>query len=208
MRKIGIVAAAAGLAIASHASAQSLTTLFAANNGGSNGGAVYFDLQVGPNPISITAFETNTAETFQFDFTVYSLGAGTTHVGNETSAGWSVIGTGAGTGMGRDIPSPVTLNGNINLAANTAYAFALVLDRDGGGGNAAGHDYTNGTGGNQSFGNADLSLRLGTASNVPFTTPIFNPRVWNGTILYEVIPAPASLALLGLGGLVAARRRR
>jgi hypothetical protein len=50
----------------------------------------------------------------------------------------------------------------------------------------AGLRYTNGTGANQFFSNADLSMTLGTASNVPFTAGIFSPRVWNGTLLYDV----------------------
>src|SRR5205823_12092865 len=43
-----------------------ITTLFASNNNGSNGGAVYFDLTVAANPISITSLDLNTASTSPF----------------------------------------------------------------------------------------------------------------------------------------------
>jgi len=36
---------------------------------------------------------------------------------------------------------------------------------------------------------------------------IFRPRVWNGTIYYNMIPEPAALALLALGGMTLIRRR-
>ena len=73
----------------------------------------------------------------------------------------------------------------------------------------AGHRYTNGNGANQHYADANVALDLGTAMNAIFGSgSVFRPRVWNGTIYYRVIPAPASLALLVLGGFVATRRRR
>jgi hypothetical protein len=110
-----------------------------------------------------------------------------------------MVATGTGIGMGDDNPSPVTLDNTFDLDANTLYGMALVM------GPEAGHDYTNGPLG--PYGNADLTLDLGSASNVPFTGNIFSPRVWNGTIYYDVIPGPGALALLGLAGLVRRRRR-
>src|SRR5690606_16840025 len=43
---------------------------------------------------------------------------------------------------------------------------------------------TNGDGSNENYSNADLSMALGAASNVPFTGGIFSPRIFNGTIHY------------------------
>src|SRR3954471_9108498 len=43
-----------------------ITTIFASNNNGDPGGALYFDLTVGPNPISVTALDTNTADMVPF----------------------------------------------------------------------------------------------------------------------------------------------
>src|SRR5690606_9679276 len=45
---------------------------------------------------------------------------------------------------------------------------------------------TNGTGSNETYSNADLAINCGSATNVPFTAPIFSPRVWNGTVHYNV----------------------
>ena len=201
MKKTIVIAALACTAIASTAAAQSLTTLFARNNGGAFGGAVYFDITIGPNALVITGYDTNTRELVTFGWEVFITAAGVSAFGNEQNPGaWTSVATGTGIGAGIDIPSPVTLNAPFNLAANTTYGMALVI------GSNAGHDYTNGNGPNQSYSNADMSLFLGSANNTPFSASPFFPRVWNGTIYY--IPAPSSLALLGLGGLVAFRRRR
>jgi hypothetical protein len=80
------------------------------------------------------------------------------------------------------------------------------------------NEYTNGTGSNQFYSNADLSLTLGSAMNRAFdaSASLFSPRVWNGTIEYSAstaaVPEPSSLAILGIGagivGLVSIRRRR
>ncbi len=108
--------------------AATITTLFATNNGGSNGGAVYFDLTVGANPITITAFETNTAVTVAFDWTVYLIGPGGTYSGNEGNSGaWSQVATGSGIGQGTDNPTTVTLDNTFSLLANSTYGIALVM---------------------------------------------------------------------------------
>lgn len=201
-----IVLALSGLAIAaSTASAGMITTLYNRNNGGSNGGAVYFDAVVGANPLSITAMDTNTNDLVAFSWSVYTFNG--SYVGNTGSnAGWTLVATGNGTGMGQNIPSPITLSNSFTLAANATHGMALVI------GPTAGHDYS-GTGtsplpGALQYSNSDITLNLGSAGNVPFSGSVFTPRIWNGTLYYDVIPAPASMALLGLGGLVAARRRR
>jgi ABC-type uncharacterized transport system involved in gliding motility auxiliary subunit len=73
----------------------------------------------------------------------------------------------------------VTLSNPIPLNAGTLYGIAMVADP------AITLHYTNGNGSNQNYSNANLALFLGSATNVPFTAPVFSPRVWNGTIYYN-----------------------
>lgn len=196
----------AGL-IAPSAEAASITTLFARDNGSSIGGAVYFDITVAGNAVNVTGFTTNTAETDPFTWEVFLTAAGTSAFGNETNAGaWTSVSTGSGTGLGLDLASVVNLNNSFTLQANSSYGIAFVIT-------GAGHDYTNGTGTNQAYSNVDLALSLGSASNSPFTAGINTPRVWNGSITYDVgsvsdVPEPTSLLLLGGGLLALAYRRR
>lgn len=159
------------------ASAQSLTTIYAANNGGSFGGAVYFDVTVlNPVGIVVTSFDTNTNETLPMSMSVYLTP--TTRVGVETNlAAWTLIASGDGVGQGLNIPTPVDTSDF--LLGPGSYGIALVMS------NNVGHDYTNGNGANQLYANADLQIDLGGASNAPFTGGIFDPRVWNGTLYYS-----------------------
>jgi hypothetical protein len=156
----------------------SLATLFASGNNGSPGGAVYFDVTVGPNDLEVTDIDINTADPGSFTLDIYTLVG--TYVGNEGNAApWgAAAATASGTGAGIDTPSNAVLASSITLSANTTYGMALVLDA------THGHYYTNGDGSNQNFSNADMSMALGSASNVPFTAPAFSPRVWNGAIHY------------------------
>lgn len=191
------------VAVAPFASAQSLTTLYARNNGGAFGGAVYIDVTVVGSGLTITGFDTNTAETVAFDFEVWTHA--TTHVGFEgAGAGWTQVATGSGTGAGIDNPSSVTLNNTFDLAAGSTSGMALVM------GPTAGHDYTGAFDPNvpQIFGNADMSISAGAATNIPFSGSAFRQRVWNGTIYYAPVPEPATMAVLGLGILPLLRRRR
>ena len=126
------------MAFSSLGLSQSITTLYAANNGGNTGGAVYFDVTVASNSLSLTGFDINTSETTTpITVTVYTKVG--TSVGNETNLGaWTLAGTATGNvAAGSDNPSPVTLAAPIVLSANTAYGIALVLDAN------HSHEYTN-----------------------------------------------------------------
>jgi len=205
MRRFAQIVAVVIVSHLASANGQSITTLFGSNNNGSPGGAVYFDITVASNPLLITAFDLNTASTSPFSNMQVWLLAGMTSQGNETNmALWTQVATGSGTGAGTNNPTHVTLSNPFALNAGTLYGIALVADP------SFGHYYTNGNGSNQNYSNADLSLALGSATNVPFTGPVFSPRVWNGTIYYSVVPEPTTMALLGLGALAVigfARRR-
>lgn len=206
LRVFAVVAVAViSFAMLTSAGAQSITTLFGSNNNGSPGGAVYFDANIGSNSLSINSFDINTDISGSFsNFQVWIL-AGMTSQGNETSPLWTEVATGSGTGAGIiDSPTHVTLSNSFTLDASGLYGIALVMDPGGS------HFYTNGTGSNQNYSNGDLSLALGSATNVPFTQPVFSPRVWNGTIYYTVVPEPSPMAFLAVGalGLVVALRFR
>ena len=114
-----------------------------------------------------------------------------------------MVATGTGIGAGDDLASSVTLSNSFVLGASATTGFALRLT-----GSPVGHEYTNGTGSNQTYSNADLTLNLGAADNTPFAGAGFSPRVWNGTIKYSAVPEPATFAVLGLGALALIRRRR
>ena len=201
MKKTIVIAALACTAIASTAAAQSLTTLFAGNNLGNAGGGVYFDITTVGGAIQVLGFDVNTGAlvgtAIAFEVWTHPVTWDGFH---NSSAGWTRVGVGTGTAAGMDIPSAITLNAPFTLPGGTTLGMAITLG-------TVAHAYTNGAGGlAQTFSNAELSMTLGGATNVFFGAGRFFPRVWNGTIYY--IPAPSSLALLGLGGLVAFRRRR
>jgi hypothetical protein len=190
-RMLRLVVLGAALLAAPATSQSCLTTLFARDNGGSLGGAVYFDVTVNhPAGITVTTMQINTAEMVALDLTVYTTPG--TYSGVETTPGvWTQVSTGQGVGQGIDIPTDVNV-ADFALASGS-YGMALVL------GPTAGHDYTGGLGA-LSYSDANLQIDLGSATNVPFSGSPFSPRVWNGQICYQIntvqctinSPAPGS----------------
>jgi hypothetical protein len=209
-----LAAAAALVAVAGLASADSITTVFSTNNSGSAGGGVYFNITTGANPITITGFDVNTTAAAGLLVPFRAWIEPGTFVGNQANAAfWGTEDTfGSGTSAGSNGATGITLNNNVLLAANTQYAVALSLSDGISTTNNRSHAYsgtgTNPAPGQVQYSNADVTLDLGSATNVLFSGAPFTPRIWNGTVYYDVVPAPASLALLGLGGLAAGRRRR
>ncbi|MBL8900665.1 MAG: PKD domain-containing protein [Planctomycetes bacterium] len=167
--------------IAGTASAQfSLQTLYGSNNFGNVGGAIYFDLNV-TNTVRITQLDMNFTAALGTPVGVTVHTTAGTYNGNEGNpAAWTQVGIDNGTAVaqGQDLPTPVTLQTPILLTPGT-YGMALV---------AAGsaHAYTNGTGTNQNYNDANIALALGSATNFPFAAPAFTPRVWNGEIYYTL----------------------
>ena len=161
-----------------------LTTLFAGGNGGSAGGTVYFDVTA-IEDVTLTALDLHTGETGAFTVEVYAIPDGT-YIGNENNAGaWTLVATGSGDGQGAGTPSFATLDTAVSLTAGTTYGMALVLSAD------HGHDYTNGDGTNENYATAELSFSGGSATNVPFTGTVFNPRVFNGRFYYDYLGTTA-----------------
>ena len=179
------------LLVATLVSAQSpLTTTFAHDNNGAINGCVYFDLVVSaPGGITVTGIDLNLQGSGQ----VAVLTTPGTRLGVQTTtAPWTQVALGTVVGAVPGVPSPVAIP-----------AFALAPGSYGVAVMTAGlaHYYTNGTGSNQNWANADLSLAAGEASHVPFTAPLFAPRVVNASIHYLVGGAAvvASNTVLGAG---------
>jgi hypothetical protein len=206
--KCALAVSAAIFSTSAHAA--SIATLFAKNNGGSDGGAVYFDITTGPNPVTITGLFTNTDSAAGITFTDFKvwLLPGTTFVGNESSPLlWQLAATGSGTTAATNSPTEVFLSNPISLTANTLYGIVLQASPE--------HDfaYTNGNGSNQVYSNADLTLTLGKASNTPFTGSFISPRVWNGELTYTTsgVPEPSGTVTMTsaiMAAVMMKRRRR
>lgn len=168
-------------ALAASATAQcDLTTLFAANNGGSVGGAVYFDITVHQGT-RITGFDVNTSVTAgnPIGLTVYTIPG--TYVGNSGNMGaWTQVGVDDGNAVAAAANTPST----INLATPfvlTPGTYGVTLVGSGVGG-SFNHRYSNGGASNQFYSNSFYDLTLGGASNTPFAASLFSPRIWNGTV--------------------------
>ncbi|MFN0134175.1 MAG: hypothetical protein ACKVW3_16800 [Phycisphaerales bacterium] len=171
---------------------QCLQTAYAQNNGGSNGGMVYFDVVVGSLPVTLTGINTNLdgAGGNAANLTVFRKVG--TSVGFETNAGaWTQVATGSATSQPVDTPTSFPLNSFVTLNANTTYGFALQATN---GAAPIAHRYTNGNGLNQTFQDDRLRINTGSASNTPFGTNI-DSRVWNGSFCYGVSLAPCNAPL-------------
>ncbi|MCP5020606.1 MAG: hypothetical protein GY930_02420 [bacterium] len=159
-------------------------TTFVSNNGGSIGGAAYFDV-TGTADLVFEGVETH----FGADsgttvgMQVWTI-ANSTYAGNETTGAWVQVGVDDGTGVaaGVGFPTPITFETPVTLPAGTNAVALVAINSD--------HLYTNGDGANESAVSFDgaVTLSLGSTSNVAFMDPVFSPRVWNG-ILCEALPS-------------------
>ena len=165
------------LATASAGHAQSLTTLFASDNGFAGN---TFDLTVlNPAGVTITGFDVNLDNPGTAGQVSVYYKAGTS-VGFETNmAAWTLMGTDPNVvSQGTDNPTPVDA-GSLSLAPGT-YGFYVFLDSH----PSSIFRYTNG--GPTTYANTDLSLTTQTGQGGPAFSNSFVPREWNGTIHYFV----------------------
>ncbi len=183
--RLGLALAPCVLVLASlSASAQeSLCLIYPApgssNNGGSVGGAIYFDLTVNVS-VKITDIDCNFSATTGSSVGALFYTTPTTYVGKESSsAGWTLAAqdNGAGQCAGADAPTRIQFSSPLLLAPGK-YGIAIVAVN-------ASHKYTNGTGSNQNFSNSKLAAQCGAATNVPFGGSPFSPRVFNGCLWYS-----------------------
>lgn len=174
-----------------------ITTLFASNNGGGTGGVTYFNVDVlDPAGITVYAVDLNVTQIAgQPSGCSIWTAPGTWDAVDPVSGVpiyqdqslWTQVAAGTGVSAGPDFPTPICLSqtGGFFLAQGQ-YAMAVLMD-----GNTS-HRYTNGDGTNQNYSTAEVALDLGGGANSPFSTQLFQPRVWNGSIYYNVGATPGA----------------
>ena len=181
-----------------------LTSTFVSNNGLSTG-TMFFNVTV-TTPLYVTglAINSSTAAGTPVFLDVYRTAVGGTHVGNELNAAlWTALSAGSGIAAGTDVATDIELAQPFFLPAGT-YGFAYNA-------NNFGHRYTNGTGANQNYNNANLAIAAGSVCSGLFTGGVITPRVANVTLKYRVDNASGTnlryqtivrRADLGVGGLL------
>uniref|UniRef100_A0A7R9Z462 Chitin-binding type-2 domain-containing protein n=1 Tax=Pseudictyota dubia TaxID=2749911 RepID=A0A7R9Z462_9STRA len=157
-----------------------LTTLFNRNNGGSDGGAIYFDLTA-QRCVTITGWEFNTAGTGSITGSLYSR-SGSASGFQTTTAGWAPVAVDVPTtGAGQDNPTSFDF-GEVDIEEGSTIGFAVII--------SSGNDYTNGgTNGALDFYEDSMGiLRLDDmgATNVPFTGGVFDPRMVNTNLHFRL----------------------
>ncbi len=163
--------------------AQSLTTTFTSNNGGSVGGAVYFDVTVtNPAGLSIHRFDVNcqNPRATPASISVYTTAAGVSHVGNLVGPApgtWMLRGRATMFTAGRDNPTVAILDKPFVLAPGS-YGVAVLY-------HGAATRYSNNS---TPSANGDLTITPGSAQNEPFVSTVFSPREANVRVHY----APAT----------------
>ncbi|MBN2492691.1 MAG: hypothetical protein JXQ29_17725 [Planctomycetes bacterium] len=187
MRKTAFLVAILLLAGLVTAQPSFITTTFASNNSGSTDWVNMFDVNIiNASGLQILSLDLNISSTSTFAIAVYVTP--NTYVGNDGNpAVWKKVSQGTGVGKGTNVPAPVDVSDFIL----TPGSYGMGIHYTG-----TGMAYTNGTGTNQNYQNADIALQLGLVRGGFFTGTVFTPRVWNGTIYY--IPA-VTLAGSGSG---------
>jgi serine protease AprX len=156
------------------------TTLFAANNGGAVGGAVYFDATI-TDPIWVHSIMVNTNVPVGEDLLIDLYTRNGTFDGFEGNASnWTARTAGRGVSAGVDVPTQIDLAQPFRLSAGTV-GFTVVA-------NNFNHRYTNGAG---TYGAGTVVIDTGSASNIPFSGATIADRTANVTLKYRETTATA-----------------
>lgn len=181
-----------------------------ANNGS---GGIFMDLTALANPLYVTSFATPFSGTTGTEAHVQVWTRAGTYVGfTASSDGWTLLETVTTTRQGTTVNAPIVLANPIALQVSqvrAVYLQCVFPETTGTGirytGTAAAPPQT-------LWENSDIRLFSDTARTgfVPFGGTSFTPRCFSGDVNYEVVPEPATLAVLAaaLGGLAIRRRNR
>lgn len=175
------------LTLGGFANAGLITTGFNGQTGCVNCGN-FFDVSVFASDITFESLEVN-IEVGLTDILVY-LKSGTYTGFESDSSSWTLMSTSSVSGLGQGFSTFVDIT-NFTLSANSNYGIYIMQE--------SGAVFYDGIG--QTISNSDLQLSLGTSGINYFSTTLYNPRSWNGTINYTVsdVPEPSTLAILALG---------
>ena len=161
------------------AASTGLTTAFVSNNGlSATNSTLFYNLTVS-NALYLTGLDINTsvAAGTELYLDVYRTPVGGGYGGNELNpAAWTPISAGKGISAGLNGTTTIELT-EPELLAVGSYGIAVI-------GRNFGPRYTDGTGGNQIYSDANLQITTGAAANGPFSGAIFSPRVANTTVRY------------------------
>ncbi|MCU0863897.1 MAG: hypothetical protein MUC36_08905 [Planctomycetes bacterium] len=174
--------------LAAAAIAQSpLSMPYTSNNGGGSGWQIFFDLNVlAPTGITLTSLDVNCGTTAVGTTGTVEIWTGpTTHVGNETNASlWSLAVSGGVIAQGSNLPSPTCLGAGLYLAPGPHAISVRHL--------GVSLRYTDGTGSNQTGATNELTFTGGSVTSAFFSGSFFTPRVFNGSIYYNVGAVPGT----------------
>ncbi|PJA08898.1 MAG: hypothetical protein COX70_02770 [Flavobacteriales bacterium CG_4_10_14_0_2_um_filter_32_8] len=166
--------------VVSHDGGQSImatctNVLYAPVAGGNSFDGNMFDIAA-TNNVTIETF----AVTVDLPATIEIYAKTGSFVGFESSsAGWTLVGSGAVTGAGVGVPVEVPVDIAYSMNAGSTHAFYVTA-------NAAGttFNYTNGTTvGNTWASDANITLKEGNGGGYPFAVT-FSPRNFNGNVIY------------------------
>ncbi len=199
---------------ATNAFALSLTTTYVGGNG--QDGNMFSITAL--NTVTITGFDNNLEPPSGNYLIYYKVG---TYQGSQANVGdWTLAGTANGVvSAGLGLPTHIPITMNVTIPAGQTYSFYITTD-----GTSNGVDYTDGTTeGAVYIQDSNIQILEGLGVDYPFGNGgnFFSPRVWNGTVYYDLAAATATpvptlnewgmiafIALAGLASVYYLRRRK